>query len=157
VRTRFRVEAERLQRLGATVAVAEELEASLEVLAQLLARLHVPGNIIEPLVDVFRRESAGGFRPVRAPRPGFQALPEAISGMPIGTHQVGAEDWAVGRSLADIDLRNATGASVLAIQTGGTYLTSPPADTRIQAGDVLYLVGDDSDVALARQRVTTGR
>ena len=46
VRTRYRLEADRLRAAGATVAVAEELEASLEVLAQLLARLDIPGNVI---------------------------------------------------------------------------------------------------------------
>jgi CPA2 family monovalent cation:H+ antiporter-2 len=156
VRTRFRIEAERMQELGATVAVAEELEASLEVLAQLLARLHVAGNVIEPLLDVFRRESAGGFRPVRAPRPDFGALPEAITRMPVATHQINAEDWAAGRSLADINLRAATGASVLAIQRDGKYTTSPPADTIVEQGDVLYLLGDESDIALARAHLTRG-
>jgi K+:H+ antiporter len=155
VRTRYRLEAERLQKLGATVAVAEELEASLEVLAQLLSRLHVAGNVIEPLLDVFRRESVG-LRPVRAPRSRFDGLPEAIQRMPVATHKVEAGEWAVGRALTEIDLRAATGSSILAIQSGITYTTSPAADTRIQAGDVLYLLGDDSDVALARHRIATG-
>ncbi|MDH4066071.1 MAG: cation:proton antiporter, partial [Acidobacteriota bacterium] len=50
VRTRYRLEAERMTRAGATLAVAEELEASLEVMAQLLVRLDVPGNLAEELV-----------------------------------------------------------------------------------------------------------
>jgi CPA2 family monovalent cation:H+ antiporter-2 len=156
VRTRFRLEADRLQKLGATVAVAEELEASLEVLAQLLARLHVAGNVIEPLLEVFRRESVGGFRPVRAPRPGFDAMPDAISRMPVATHLVQDEEWAAGRSLSEINLRAVTGASVLAIQRNGKYTTSPPADTIIEAADLLYLVGDDSDIALARHHIASG-
>ena len=65
-RTRYRLEAERLQAAGATVAVAEELEASLEVLAQLLACLDIAGNVIGPLIDVFRRESLS-LRSVKAP------------------------------------------------------------------------------------------
>jgi CPA2 family monovalent cation:H+ antiporter-2 len=156
VRTRFRLEAEKLQKLGATFAVAEELEASLEVLAQLLARLHVAGNVIEPLVDVFRRESVGGFRPVRAPRASFDSLPEAIHRMPVATHEVKPGEWAVGRSLLELDLRATTNATILAIQSGSAYTTSPPADARIQAGDILYLLGDDSDIALARHRIATG-
>lgn len=155
VRTRYRLEAERLLGIGATVAVAEELEASLEVLAQLLTRLQVAGNVIEPLLDVFRRESVG-FRPLRAPRPQFDSLPEAIQQMPVATHKVEAGNWAVGRSLAEIDLRAATGASILAIHSGPDYTTSPAADTQIREGDILYLTGDDSDVALARHRIVTG-
>jgi CPA2 family monovalent cation:H+ antiporter-2 len=155
VRTRYRLEAERLAALGVTVAVAEELEASLEVLAQLLARLNVAGNVIEPLVDVFRRESVR-MRTVRAPSARLDSLPEAITRMPIATHQVDAGDWAAGRSLSEIDLRARTGASVLAIQSGQRYTTSPTADVRIAAGDILYLLGDDSDIVLARKRLAEG-
>ncbi|MGH9174122.1 MAG: cation:proton antiporter, partial [Vicinamibacterales bacterium] len=54
-RTRYRLESERLAGAGVTLAVAEELEASLEVLSQLLARLHIPGNVVETLVDNYRR------------------------------------------------------------------------------------------------------
>ena len=155
VRTRYRLEAERLQALGATVAVAEELEASLEVVAQMLARLHVAGNVIETLLDVFRRESVS-LRPVRAPRPMLQSLPEAIQQMPVATHRVGNSQWGVGKSIGELNLRAHSGASILAIQRSDTYLTAlSPAD-RIEANDVLYLVGDESDVMLARQRLMEG-
>ena len=65
-RTRYRLETERLRRAGATVAVAEEIEASFEVLAQLLARLDVPGNIAEVLLGTYR--NATYATPVQAPR-----------------------------------------------------------------------------------------
>ena len=155
VRTRYRIEAERLQELGATVAVAEELEASLEVLAQLLARLNVAGNMIEPLVDVFRRESVR-MRTVKAPTARLDSLPPEIQRMPIATHQVEGGHWSVGRSLSEIDLRARTGASILAIQSGDRYTTSPSADVRIGAGDVLYLLGDESDIVLARRHLAEG-
>jgi CPA2 family monovalent cation:H+ antiporter-2 len=155
VRTRYRLEAERLAARGATVAVAEELEASLEVVAQLLARLNVAGNLIETLLDVFRRESIS-LRAVKAPRPMLQSLPEAIRRMPIATHQIEADHWAVGRTVADLNLRAATGASILAIQRGERYLTSLLPEERIEQGDILFLMGDDSDVILARQHLAEG-
>jgi CPA2 family monovalent cation:H+ antiporter-2 len=155
VRARYRLESERLLALGATVAVAEELEASLEVLAQLLVRLQVAGNVIEPLVDVFRRELVG-LRTVRAPSAALAALPEAIQRMPVATHQVNPGQWAIGRSLAEINLRALTGASILAIRRADRYMTSPAADESIAEGDTLYLLGDDSDIALARQRLVVG-
>jgi CPA2 family monovalent cation:H+ antiporter-2 len=155
VRTRYRLEAERLQALGATVAVAEELEASLEVLAQLLSRLHVAGNVVEALLDVFRRESIS-LRPVRAPRGLLQSMPEAIQRMPVSTYQVEASHWAVDKSLAEVNLRAHTGATILAIQRGDRYITSLASDERIKAGDVLYLVGDQSDILLAGKRITEG-
>jgi CPA2 family monovalent cation:H+ antiporter-2 len=153
VRTRYRLESERLLALGATVAVAEELEASLEVLAQLLVRLHVPGNVVEPLLDVFRRQSVG-VRTVRAPSAPWDALPRPIQQMPVATHQIESGHWAVGRSLAEIELRAKTGAAVLAIRRGERYSTSPGGDTQLAEGDTLYLLGDDSDIALARRHLS---
>ena len=155
VRTRYRLEADRLLAHGATVAVAEELEASLEVLAQLLSRLQVAGNVIETLLEVFRRESFS-MRPVRAPRAMLQSLPEAIQQMPISTYRLDEGKWAVGRSLTEINLRASTGASILALQRGASYLTALSPDERLQEGDVLYIVGDDSDILLARQLLSEG-
>jgi CPA2 family monovalent cation:H+ antiporter-2 len=155
VRTRYRAEADRLQARGATVAVAEELEASLEVLAQLLARLDVAGNVIDALLEVFRRESAS-IRPMRAPRAMLHSLPEAIQQMPVSTYRLDEGKWAIGRSLAEINLRASTGASILALQRGASYLTSLTPDERLQEADVLYMVGDESDVTLARRLLSDG-
>ncbi|HET7220482.1 MAG TPA: cation:proton antiporter [Vicinamibacterales bacterium] len=152
VRTRYRGEAEAIQRLGATVAVAEELEASLEVMAQTFARLEVPGNMIEILLDSFRRESTG-IRTVRAPSRPLDALPSAISKTPVATHQLQSGDWAVGKTLAEVNLRAETGALVIAVRQNGRHVTSPSADLQLALGDVLYLVGDESDILLARRHL----
>jgi K+/H+ antiporter YhaU regulatory subunit KhtT len=115
----------------------------------------VAGNVIETLLDVFRRESVS-LRPVRAPRPMLQSLPEAIQRMPVATHRVEAVQWGVGKTIAELNLRAHSGASILAIQRGDKYLTAVSPDERIEGGDVLYLVGDESDVMLARQRLMEG-
>jgi CPA2 family monovalent cation:H+ antiporter-2 len=154
VRTRYTAEADTMQRLGATVAVAEELEASLEVVAQVFARLDVPGNVIEVLVDGFRRESSG-MRQQRAPTQPLDTLPSAISGTPVASHQLGEGEWAIGRTLADVNLRAETGALVIAVRKNGRHITSPPADLKLAAGDVLYLMGDESDILLARRRLSS--
>jgi CPA2 family monovalent cation:H+ antiporter-2 len=155
VRTRYRVEADRLQRSGATLAVAEELEASLEVLAQLLTTLGIPGNVLQVLLDVFRRETTAG-RPLTVPTVPLMAVPEAIQRAPVFTHQIAAGDWADGRTLGEVGLRHATGATVLAIVAGATTITAPMATQGLAAGQVLYLLGDETDIMLARQLLTRG-
>jgi K+/H+ antiporter YhaU regulatory subunit KhtT len=97
-----------------------------------------------------------GLRTVRAPSAALGALPEAIQRMPVATHQVTAGQWAIGQTLGEINLRARTGASVLAIRRGDAYTTSPAADVSIAEGDVLYLLGDDSDIALARHHLAEG-
>jgi CPA2 family monovalent cation:H+ antiporter-2 len=153
MRTRYRSEAERLLALGVTVAVAEELETSLEVLAQLLARLDVPGNLVSTLLDAFRRD-VPGLRAVKAATGSLEELPEAISRAPIATHVIGDSDGAVDRTLAALNLRARSGATVIALKRGAKYLVPPPGDATLASGDVLYLVGDEADILLAREYLT---
>jgi K+/H+ antiporter YhaU regulatory subunit KhtT len=95
-----------------------------------------------------------GMRTVRAPGQPLDSLPSAISQAPIATHALNTLDWAVGRTLAEVNLRADTGALVIAVQQGGRYTTSPSADLMLSSGDVLYLLGDASDIMLARRRLS---
>ena len=156
-RTRYRREAERLAAGGATLAVAEELEASLEVLSQLLARLHIPGNVAETLVDSYRR-TVGAYsgRASRAPAIPLEQLPREIVDAPVSSFRLPQDAWAVGKNLQELDLRKSTGATVLAIRRGGRTTTSPSGSFTLEAGDDVFLLGDDSDILLARSLVTNG-
>jgi monovalent cation:H+ antiporter-2, CPA2 family len=155
VRTRYRKEADRLAALGATIAVAEEFEASLEVLTQLLARLQVPDDAVDILLERFRRPVPGS-RPVGGVRR-LDELSADLGDLPIATHQIQGDAWAAGRSLAELDLRARTGALIIAIRSGDQNLPSPPPDTRIAPGDLLYLMGSQPDITRARQRISTGQ
>jgi monovalent cation:H+ antiporter-2, CPA2 family len=56
---------------------------------------------------------------------------------------------AVGRSLADLNLRGVTGATVLVIQRDGGGVVAPRADEVLRAGDLLALAGAQDAVASA--------
>ena len=156
-RTRYRLEAERLAREGATLAVAEELEASLEVLSQLMTRLHIPGNVVETLVDNYRRVlGTPTGRAARAPAVPFDQMPKEILDAPVSSFRLGADAWAAGRSLQELNLRAQTGATVLAVRRSGSTITSPDGSFRLQAHDDVFLLGDDSDVLLARSFLSDG-
>jgi CPA2 family monovalent cation:H+ antiporter-2 len=156
-RTRYRLEAERLAKAGATLAVAEELEASLEVLSQLLVRLHIPGNVVETLIDTYRRTlGASSARSSRAKPLSFEQLPQEIIDAPVSSFRLGDDAWGVGRSLKDANLRSSTGATVIAVRRGSTTMTSPDGAFTLEAGDDIFLLGDDSDVLLARGLLSEG-
>ena len=157
VRTRYRAEAERMRRAGATLAIAEELEASLEAMAQLLARLDVPGNVAERLVTEARQSlAAPSQRPVQAPAAPSRPVAAALGEAPVSSYEVGPADWAVGRTLAEVDLRASTGVTVLAIRRGATSVAPPPVDWPFAAGDVLYLLGDPAGTRGVPARLAAG-
>ena len=109
VRTRYRLEADRMMQAGATLAVAEELEASLEVAAQLLSRLDVPGNIAEALVAEARiAMSAVSARSLTVPPAPSAQVSDAFGETPVSSHQLNASDWAVARTLGTVNLAQST-------------------------------------------------
>ena len=156
VRARYRTEADLLLRFGATTAIAQEFEGSLEVLTQLLARMQVPGNAVEMLLENFRR-GATGQQPVRAASRPLEDLPGEIGDIPIETHQLQAGEWAVGRSLADINLHAETGTLIVALRRGSENFSSPPADLLLEPGDILYLMAKSQGVAHANRLLRVGQ
>ncbi len=58
---------------------------------------------------------------------------------------------AVGQSLADLQLRGATGASVISISRGDQHLLAPSSKLALEAGDLLVLTGSVDAVQAARK------
>lgn len=69
----------------------------------------------------------------------------------IASITIGVASPAVGRSLADLDLRAKTGATVLAISRGEGGMASPSPVEPLRAGDVLAMAGSDDAIAAARE------
>ncbi|RDI71796.1 cation:proton antiporter regulatory subunit [Halopelagius longus] len=55
--------------------------------------------------------------------------------------EVGEDSPIAGKTLAESDFRNETGASVIAVERGEEVFASPGGDTRIEAGDTLVVIG----------------
>jgi CPA2 family monovalent cation:H+ antiporter-2 len=64
--------------------------------------------------------------------------------------QIGASSPAVGRTLAELNLRARTGATVLAIARGGAGMATPSPTEPLAAGDTLAMAGSDEAIAQAR-------
>jgi CPA2 family monovalent cation:H+ antiporter-2 len=63
--------------------------------------------------------------------------------------EIAAGSPAIGRTLADVDLRGLTGATVLAIRRGDAALSVPSAHETLRRGDVLAVTGTDEAVSAA--------
>jgi CPA2 family monovalent cation:H+ antiporter-2 len=61
------------------------------------------------------------------------------------------ESIAVGRSLGQLNLRGATGATVLAIKRGSKQIPTPLGREVIQAGDLVAVAGARDALAIARE------
>jgi CPA2 family monovalent cation:H+ antiporter-2 len=71
-------------------------------------------------------------------------------------HRLTDQSAAVGRTLADLDLRGNTGATVLAVVRGEDGVIVPTAKQRLRRGDVLALAGTHHAIESARALLETG-
>jgi CPA2 family monovalent cation:H+ antiporter-2 len=127
-RARYVADVPALLQAGATEAVAQEFEASLEVIRRVM-------------------KAAGAA----APLPG--RLP---AGLEVESLPVREGDWLAGRTLAEARLRARTGATVVSVSRGEATAVNPDPGDRLEAGDVLCLVGDESQITLARALAEKG-
>jgi monovalent cation:H+ antiporter-2, CPA2 family len=146
VRTRFMAEVEELRRLGANEVIPEEFETSIEIFARVLHKFDVPKNRI---LDAVARVRSGMYDMLRVPNRGFRALTSKISGLDaleLERLELRAGSMAIGRTLSELELRRATGATVLAVKRGGVVHPSPSGDFCLELSDTIVVLGEPSAI-----------
>jgi len=156
VRTRYFADREKLHALGATEVVAEEVEASLEVMARLLRRLEIPRNVIETQVRSARMIlQTTGDRRLTLPRTAVPEL-EALAGLNVESVLIEERWHAAGRSPVELAIRQQTRALVVALRRAGELLEDPDPELPLQAGDVVHLCGSREAISRAIELLAGG-
>jgi CPA2 family monovalent cation:H+ antiporter-2 len=141
-RTRLVAEVKELYRLGADEVIPEEFETSIAVVARVLRRFHVPTNVVRMQEQALRREGYSFLRGGDVTGTLMTSVTRMIEGATTDTFYLEPTSPAVGKTLAEIDLREKTRALVIAAVRHGAHTLGPGPDFRCEAGDVLVLVGD---------------
>ncbi len=141
MRTRYVAEIERLYRLGANEVIPEEFETSVEIFARVLHEYHVPRNVIALQVDLIRKEHYGTLRGLRLAGKQLDELSHFLIGATTDVFSVLDDSPVVGQSLGQINLRERTGATVIAAVRDGKFFNNVSVDFRLQLGDMLVLLG----------------
>jgi len=132
---------EELERLGADEVIPSELETSIELFVRLLAHLGVPRHVARVQESLIR---LGHYRALRGVGTTPELLAETrkiVMGGILETAQVMAGSEAAGRTIADLDVRRRTGATLLSVVRGEVPLPPPDGPTRLEAGDLVVLYG----------------
>jgi K+/H+ antiporter YhaU regulatory subunit KhtT len=58
---------------------------------------------------------------------------------------------AIGKAIRDLEIRKVCGASIIAIERGGTRIVNPPAEEVLAQDDIVTLFGTEDQVRQARQ------
>jgi CPA2 family monovalent cation:H+ antiporter-2 len=143
----------RLKAAGAAEIVAEVVEGSLMLATQTMMQIGIPLNrVLRRLRDV-RQER---YQVMRGFFPGATDEEAADGDQPrLHTVVIGPEAACVGATIGSLNL-DAVGVQVTAVRRKGSREVNPSPDTRLQAGDVLVLLGTQSHLARAEIRLLQG-
>jgi CPA2 family monovalent cation:H+ antiporter-2 len=143
----------RLRDAGAAEIVAEVVEGSLMLATQTLMQLGVPLNRVLRRLRVVRQERyklmSGGFFP------GVTDVEADQDQARLQTIVIGASAAIVGKTVGSLNLER-NGVRVTAIRRKGSREIDPGPDARVNAGDVLVLLGSPSALANAEIRILQG-
>jgi CPA2 family monovalent cation:H+ antiporter-2 len=145
-----------LSALGADDVIHPELEGGLQIVRHTLLRLGFPMREVQKYGDVVRREAYDVAVNTQAEHTALARLLEAAQDVEISWAPVAAGSPFAGRTLAEVNLRARTGASVVAIHREGGLVPGPAPETRLQPGDRLGLIGRAEDIEAAGELLQAG-
>lgn len=141
VRTRYVAEITELYELGANEVIPEEFETSIEIFSRVLHHYGIARQVIDGQIGKIRRQGYEMLRSNSLPDAATANLRAAFDGAETATVLLQEDSPAAGKSLADLDLRSESGATVIAIVTDDETKISPKADYVLRSGDTLVLIG----------------
>jgi len=150
-RTRYVLEVDELEKLGATMVVAEEFESTLALTGSTLRHFGVSEDSIARFTTELRDE---GYEFMRAPEtildPWLTDLLDEVA-----THWVDVPASFEGsRSLSELGVRAQTGANVVAVERTGSMTPSPDPSFEVQRGDRLLALGSPEAIERLRELVS---
>lgn len=149
-RTAFAADIESLYQRGATLVIPADFETSIEVAAHVLKKFGVPDNIIEAQISAVRTGGYAMLRGAPSTRATHAELMKILERTTIQTFYLAEDGPPRGRTIGELDLRAATGCTVIAAVRNGVPTTNPGPDFKLQANDVLVLVGAHAQIEAAK-------
>ncbi|MBN2655222.1 MAG: cation:proton antiporter [Nitrospirae bacterium] len=142
VRTRYVAEVEDLLILGADEVIPEEFETSIEIFSIVLNRYNTPAYLIARHASSIRMNSYGMFRAAESHSTEKFDHQKFLRTIQTATYYVSEDSFAANKSIKDLALRSATGATILSIQRGSDIINNPEPDTIINKRDMILLTGE---------------
>jgi CPA2 family monovalent cation:H+ antiporter-2 len=140
-RTKFAAHVDELYRLGANQVIAEEFETATEIFARVLAEYDLPRNAIDAYIETIRRESSPMMRRPQIPPASLEKLRQLLAGSIVENFLLLENSPALGKNLAQLDLRSQTGAAIIAVVRDNQSTANPAADFVLAQGDLLVIMG----------------
>lgn len=149
VRTRYLVEVDELRELGADEVIPEEFETSIEIFSRVLHRYNFPKNVIMDMIDKIRIDGYTALRGMELPKRHLFEKCEWLPEIEIDSFKVLENSQLIGKSIAELQIRKKTGATIVAVRRGPEVFTNPEPDFRFKGGDIILFTGDRESMNMA--------
>lgn len=146
VRTRYVQDIRELYLLGANDVIPEEFETSVEIFTLVLKKYLVPKVDIERFISEIRADGYEMLRSMSRKSATFQDIKLHYHDAEIASIRVEGSSVFARQTLAEIDLRNRYGVSILLIQRGSETLVNPSSDTCLEPEDQAVLLGSPDNI-----------
>ncbi|MGH8015726.1 MAG: cation:proton antiporter, partial [Candidatus Zixiibacteriota bacterium] len=153
VRTRFVAETQALLELGASEIIPEEFETSVEIFTRVMMKYLVTQDEIEKFTNEIRSNSYSMLRRPSGKGPTMEDLRLHTPEIEIKSIKVTDKSPLAGITLAETQLRNRYGVSVVAIMRDSKLITNPSSAEKLHRGDVLYVLGTTEHCAKATREI----
>lgn len=157
IRTRYAADVDELYKLGADQVIPEEFETSIEIFSRVLHQYHVPGNIIANQINLIRFGGYQMLRGISLEQEKIGRIAALFAGATVENIQIQPECLCVDKTLRELDIRNTTGASVIAMVRDGNAVTNPGPDFKVRTDDIMVLLGAHRDLDNAINLLTRGK
>ncbi len=150
-RTRYVAEVDDLLAVGADEVIPDELGAGLELATFLMKRCQASEGRLLKVVTAIRDEHHQRYHQEAGQPRNLTGYLSVMEGGEIEIQAVPDDSPHLGRSLAELDFRAATGTTVVGVIRHERTTYSPGPELRLERGDTLMLLGEPADIDRARE------
>jgi len=137
-----------LYQLGAREVVQPEFEASLEMATYMLTEIGLSPTMVQQDMQQIRNHHYLDLRPEQSASEVSRDLQKATQEMNSRWYTLPSGSPLIGMTLEQADIRYLIGVSLMAIRrAGGKEIDYPDANTKLEEGDRLLVVGSDEELA----------
>lgn len=150
-RTRFISEIDTLKRLGADEVICEELETSIELFSRSVSQYLVPAEDIAKFIDKIRRKWAylTSDSNLANLETDLSRSIRTFLDIELRVWRISAQSKAMGKTLAELNVRSIFGVTVLAIRRSGAIIANPKPEERLLEGDYIIVIGSSESLTRA--------
>jgi CPA2 family monovalent cation:H+ antiporter-2 len=146
VRTKYVQDINTLIKLGANEVVSEEYETSIEVFTRVLYRYRIPRNDIEQLVGLIRSSGYEMLRTLSTEEKPEMDISSALQNVEIANFKVTEMCPLAYKTIADSDMRNRYGVTLLGVAKKDHIVNVPDGATVLEPEDVIYVLGEPDKI-----------